>query len=110
MPDLARQPHSGFAIGVYRANVTGAVRYRSFIAAIAGAVPVPEKDLPVTLPEDVDFAGSGNPLSQSPKLETYQLPEMRQVQPNANKTRLIHFLRVLGIFLRYADPTHQKTG
>src|SRR6202022_449209 len=27
-----------------------------------GIVPVPEKDLPVTLPEDVDFAVPGNPL------------------------------------------------
>ncbi len=31
-----------------------------------GIVPVPEKDLPVVLPEDVDFTGSGNPLDRHP--------------------------------------------
>ena len=28
-----------------------------------GVVPVPAKDLPVTLPEDVDFSAPGNPLA-----------------------------------------------
>ncbi len=31
-----------------------------------GIVPVPEKDLPVTLPEDVVFDGNGNPLEKHP--------------------------------------------
>ncbi|MBC6443825.1 MAG: leucine--tRNA ligase [Alphaproteobacteria bacterium GM202ARS2] len=31
-----------------------------------GVVPVPEKDLPVTLPHDVDFSVSGNPLDHHP--------------------------------------------
>jgi leucyl-tRNA synthetase len=31
-----------------------------------GIVPVPEKDLPVKLPEDVSFDGSGNPLDRHP--------------------------------------------
>jgi leucyl-tRNA synthetase len=31
-----------------------------------GIVPVPEEDLPVTLPEDVDFATPGNPLDHHP--------------------------------------------
>jgi len=31
-----------------------------------GIVPVPETDLPVTLPEDVDFAVPGNPLDHHP--------------------------------------------
>ncbi len=32
-----------------------------------GAVPVPEKDLPVTLPEDVDFDGVGSPIKKMPE-------------------------------------------
>ncbi len=35
-----------------------------------GAVPVPEKDLPVVLPIDVDFDGSGSPIKSMP--EFYQ--------------------------------------
>ncbi len=37
-------------------------------------VPVPEEDLPVTLPEDVEFNGLGNPLAQHPtwKYTTYK--------------------------------------
>ncbi|WP_420402925.1 leucine--tRNA ligase [Nisaea sp.] len=31
-----------------------------------GEVPVPEEDLPVELPEDVDFEGTGNPLDRHP--------------------------------------------
>lgn len=31
-----------------------------------GEVPVPEADLPVELPEDVDFEGTGNPLDRHP--------------------------------------------
>jgi leucyl-tRNA synthetase len=31
-----------------------------------GLVPVPEKDLPVELPEDVDFTAPGNPLDRHP--------------------------------------------
>ena len=34
--------------------------------ADCGIVPVPEADLPVTLPEDVDFAIAGNPLDRHP--------------------------------------------
>lgn len=30
-----------------------------------GTVPVPEKDLPVRLPDDVEFTGEGNPLAKS---------------------------------------------
>ena len=34
--------------------------------AKCGIVPVPAKDLPVRLPDDVDFSGSGNPLDRHP--------------------------------------------
>ena len=34
-----------------------------------GVVPVPENDLPVTLPEDVTFDKPGNPLDRHPNLE-----------------------------------------
>lgn len=39
-----------------------------------GAVPVPEKDLPVTLPDDVDFTKSGNPLDHHPTWKHVNCP------------------------------------
>ncbi len=39
-----------------------------------GAVPVPEKDLPVTLPKDVSFDKPGNPLSHHPTWKHVNCP------------------------------------
>jgi leucyl-tRNA synthetase len=39
-----------------------------------GIVPVPEKDLPVTLPEDVSFEKPGNPLSHHPTWKHVDCP------------------------------------
>ncbi len=36
----------------------------------SGAVPLPKKDVPVTLPEDVVFDGAGNPLEKHPTWAT----------------------------------------
>jgi leucyl-tRNA synthetase len=40
-----------------------------------GTVPVPEKDLPVTLPEDVDFSRAGNPLDHHPQWKHTACPQ-----------------------------------
>lgn len=40
-----------------------------------GVVPVPEKDLPVLLPEDVTFGGAGNPLVSHPTWKHVDCPE-----------------------------------
>tara|TARA_R110002110_G_scaffold415765_3_gene655309 strand:+ start:77803 stop:80253 length:2451 start_codon:yes stop_codon:yes gene_type:complete len=39
-----------------------------------GALPVPEKDLPVVLPTDVEFEGVGSPLKQMPEFYQTQCP------------------------------------
>jgi leucyl-tRNA synthetase len=39
-----------------------------------GIVPVPESDLPVTLPEDVSFAVPGNPLAHHPTWQYVECP------------------------------------
>ena len=39
-----------------------------------GAVPVPDKDLPVTLPEDVTFDTPGNPLARHPTWKHVKCP------------------------------------
>ena len=43
-----------------------------------GAVPVPEADLPVELPDDVDFRQARQPARPSSDLEARRLPAMRQ--------------------------------
>ncbi|UUX47948.1 leucine--tRNA ligase [Nisaea acidiphila] len=40
-----------------------------------GEVPVPEADLPVELPEDVDFEGAGNPLDRHPTWKHVSCPK-----------------------------------
>ena len=40
-----------------------------------GVVPVPEKDLPVRLPEDVDFSKPGNPLDHHPSWKHVACPQ-----------------------------------
>ncbi len=43
-----------------------------------GAVPVPEKDLPVTLPEDVTFDKPGNPLARHPTWKHVPCPTCKK--------------------------------
>ena len=42
---------------------------------VCGVVPVPKKDLPVTLPEDVTFDKPGNPLSHHPTWKHVNCPK-----------------------------------
>ena len=43
--------------------------------AKCGAVPVPEKDLPVVLPEDVKFDGVGSPIKKMPSFYEVKCPQ-----------------------------------
>ncbi|XDZ71912.1 leucine--tRNA ligase [Alphaproteobacteria bacterium LSUCC0744] len=68
-----------------------------------GPVPVPEKDLPVTLPEDVDFAESGNPLSRHPSWKHTSCPKCGKAAVREQDT-FDTFFESSWYFLRYADP------
>ncbi|MCP1728557.1 leucyl-tRNA synthetase [Natronospira proteinivora] len=66
----------------YRLRDWGVSRQRYWGAPIpvincpdCGAVPVPEKDLPVVLPEDVTFDGSGSPIKQMPEFYQTSCPQ-----------------------------------
>jgi len=66
----------------YRLRDWGVSRQRYWGAPIpiincdkCGAVPVPEKDLPVVLPEDVAFDGVGSPLKRMPEFYEAECPK-----------------------------------
>ena len=71
-----------------------------------GAVPVPEADLPITLPEDVDFSIPGNPLANHPSWKHTQCPKCDGAAEREQDT-FDTFFESSWYFLRYADPTHQ---
>ncbi len=68
-----------------------------------GAVPVPEKDLPVTLPEDVTFDRPGNPLDRHP---TWKHVKCRQCGGKATRETdtMDTFVDSSWYFARFTDP------
>ncbi len=92
----------------YRLRDWGVSRQRYWGAPIpiincdsCGAVPVPEKDLPVLLPEDIEFDGSGSPL---PKLASfYEVECPRCNAPARRETDTFDtFMESSWYFARYA--------
>ncbi|MFL2844812.1 MAG: leucine--tRNA ligase [Candidatus Puniceispirillaceae bacterium] len=73
-----------------------------------GAVPVPEADLPVTLPENVDFTANGNPLANHPTWKHTKCPSCGGAGEREQDT-FDTFFESSWYFLRYADP-HSDDG
>jgi leucyl-tRNA synthetase len=75
---------------------------------VCGAVPVPYKDLPVILPEDVKFTGEGpSPLAQSEKFINVPCPKCGEKAKREADT-MDTFVDSSWYFLRYASP-HEDT-
>jgi leucyl-tRNA synthetase len=68
-----------------------------------GVVPVPEKDLPVTLPEDVTFDRPGNPLDRHPTWKHVKCPQCGA--PALRETDTMDtFVDSAWYFERFTDP------
>ncbi len=68
-----------------------------------GTVPVPEKDLPVTLPEDVTFDKPGNPLDRHPTWKNVKCPKCDGPARRETDT-MDTFVDSSWYFARFTDP------
>jgi len=74
--------------------------------ADCGVVPVPEKDLPVILPTDVDFDRPGNPLDHHPSWKHVLCPRCRKAALRETDT-LDTFVDSAWYFCRFCSPQAQ---
>ena len=73
-----------------------------------GEFPVPEKDLPVLLPDDVDFMPTGeSPLAKSKKFHDIKCPQCGAMARRESDT-MDTFVCSSWYYLRYSDPKNDK--
>ena len=101
---------AGKGITSYRLRDWGVSRQRYWGCPIpiiycddCGTVPVPEKDLPVTLPEDVSFDKPGNPLEHHPTWSQVSCPCCGEPAKRETDT-FDTFFESSWYFLRYCCP------
>jgi leucyl-tRNA synthetase len=113
---IARAEAGGWGAGktVWRLRDWGVSRQRywgtpiPFIhCATCGIVPVPESQLPVVLPDDVDFSIPGNPLERHPTWKHVECPACHGAATRETDT-LDTFTNSSWYFLRFASQPPDK--
>ncbi len=99
----------------YRLRDWGVSRQRYWGAPIpiiycddCGAVPVPDEQLPVVLPEDVEFTGVGSPLRDMPSFYETDCPSCGRAARRETDT-FDTFVESSWYFARYACPDASET-
>lgn len=98
----------------YRLRDWGVSRQRYWGAPIpiiycddCGAVPVPEQDLPVTLPKDVELSGTGSPLLRHRQFVNTTCPKCGSEAKRETDT-FDTFMESSWYFARFACPDNQQ--
>ena len=110
--DALQAKSAGKGRTTYRLRDWGVARQRYWGCPIpiihcekCGMVPVPDADLPVELPVDVDFDTPGNPLSNHPSWKHTDCPTCGGPAIREQDT-FDTFFESSWYFLRFADPHH----
>jgi leucyl-tRNA synthetase len=72
-------------------------------------VPVPVKDLPVQLPDDIEFDRPGNPLDRHTKWKTVACPQCGNPQARRETDTMDTFVDSSWYFARFTDPWNETS-
>ncbi len=107
---------TGFGTTQYRLRDWGVSRQRYWGCPVpfihcedCGIVPVPEKDLPVALPTDIDYDAPGNPLDRHPSWKDVDCPSCGKAARRETDT-FDTFFESSWYQFRYCDAHNEEIG